>query len=92
MGSLPNNIQLMVKFTKAPFLGLLYIKDLPHDFVCNFAICADDATLYAKCEQASDLWKQLELASQLLNFRVSQETRKTSPGMGLLILALEKLK
>ena len=28
-------------------------------------LCADDNTLYAKCDQASDLWQQLELASEL---------------------------
>ena len=31
----------------------------------NIAIYADDATLYSKCDQASDLWQQLELASEL---------------------------
>ena len=29
------------------------------------AICASDATLYSKCDQASDLWQQLELALEL---------------------------
>ena len=29
------------------------------------AIYADDTTLYSKCDQASDLWQQLELASKL---------------------------
>ena len=29
------------------------------------AIYTDDTTLYSKCDQASDLWQQLELASQL---------------------------
>ena len=29
------------------------------------AICANDATLYSKCDQASDLWQQLELALEL---------------------------
>ena len=29
------------------------------------AIYADDITLYSKCDQASDLWQQLELASEL---------------------------
>ena len=52
-----------------PFLVLhfflLYIKDLPDDFICNIAICAGDTTLYSKCDQASDLWQQLELASEL---------------------------
>ena len=28
-------------------------------------IYADDTTLYSKCDQASDLWQQLELASEL---------------------------
>ena len=36
-----------------------------NDVTCNIAICADDTTLYSKCDQASDLWKQLELASEL---------------------------
>ena len=44
---------------------LLYINDLPDDVVCDFAIYADDSTLYSKCDQASDLWQQLELSSEL---------------------------
>ena len=31
----------------------------------NVAIYADHTTLYSKCDQASDLWHQLELASGL---------------------------
>ena len=46
-------------------LFLLYINDLPNDVTCNIAIYADDTTLFSKCDQASDLWKQLELASEL---------------------------
>ena len=37
----------------------------PDDVFCNIAICADDVTLYSKCDQVSDLWQQLELASGL---------------------------
>ena len=48
-----------------PTLFLLYINDLPGDVICNIAIYADDTTLYSKCDQASDLWQQLELASEL---------------------------
>ena len=44
---------------------LLYINDLPDDVICDIAIYADDSTLYSKCDQASDLWQQLELASEL---------------------------
>ena len=39
--------------------------NLPDDVICNIAIYADDTTLYSKCDQASDLWRQLELASEL---------------------------
>ena len=46
-------------------LFLLYINDLPDNVICNIAIYADDTTLYSKCGQASDLWQQLELASEL---------------------------
>ena len=44
---------------------LLYINDLPDDFICDIAIYGDDTTLYSKCGQTSDLWQQLELASEL---------------------------
>ena len=47
-----------------PALFLLYINDPPDD-ICSIAIYADDTTLYSKCDQASDLWQQLELASEL---------------------------
>ena len=48
-----------------PTLFLLYINDLSDDVICDIAIYADDTTLYSKCDQASDLWQQLELASEL---------------------------
>ena len=48
-----------------PTLFLLYINDLPDDAICNIAIYADDTTLYSKCDWASYLWQQLELASEL---------------------------
>ena len=46
-------------------LFLIYINDLPDDVICNIAIYADDITIYSKCYQASDLWQQLELTSEL---------------------------
>ena len=39
--------------------------DFHHDVICDIAICVDDTALYCKCDQASDLWQQLELASEL---------------------------
>ena len=52
------------RFILGPTLFLLYINDLPDNVICDIAIYADDATLYSKCDQASDLWQQLELASE----------------------------
>ena len=49
-------------FILCPTLFLLYINDLPDNVICNIAIYADDTTLYSKCDQACDLWQQLELA------------------------------
>ena len=46
-------------------LFLLCINDLPDDVICNIAIFADDTTLFSKCDLASDLWQQLELAPEL---------------------------
>ena len=48
-----------------PTLFLLYINELPDDVICDIAVYADDTTLYSKCDQVSDLWQQLELASEL---------------------------
>ena len=44
---------------------LLYINGLPDDGICDIAIYADDTTLYSKCDQASDMWQQFELAFDL---------------------------
>ena len=46
-----------------PKLFLIYINDLPD--VCDIAIYARENTPYSKCDQVSDLWQQLELASEL---------------------------
>ena len=48
-----------------PTLFLLYINGLLDDVICNIAIYADDMNLYSKCGQGSNLWQQLELASEL---------------------------
>ena len=47
-----------------PTLFLLYINDLPNDVICNIAAIYD-TNLYSTCDQSSDLWQQLELASEL---------------------------
>ena len=48
-----------------PTIFLLYINDLSDDVIGDIAVYADDTTLYSNCDQASDLWQQLELASEL---------------------------
>ena len=48
-----------------PTIFLLYINDLPDDVICDIAICADDTTVYSECDQASDMWQQLQLACEL---------------------------
>ena len=48
-----------------PTLFLVYINDLPDDVICDIAICADDATPYSECDQASGMWQQLEFTSEL---------------------------
>ena len=60
----PVNAEVPQDSIVGPTLFLLYINGLP-DVICNIAIYADDTTLYSKCDQASDLWQQLELASEL---------------------------
>ena len=68
MGNLHKNIRLMLDFLMGPFLVLHFLlcsTDLPDDIISNIAIYADGTTLYSKYDQASNLWQQLELASEL---------------------------
>ena len=48
-----------------PTFFLFYISDLPDDVISDIAIYADCTTVYSECDQASDLWDQLKLASEL---------------------------
>ena len=61
----PVNAGVPQGFTLGPTFFLLCINDLPDDVICNTAIYADDTTLYSICDQGSDLWQQLDLASEL---------------------------
>ena len=61
----PGNARVTQESIFGPTLFLLCINDLPDDVICNIAINADDTTLYSKSDQASDLWQQLEFASEL---------------------------
>ena len=61
----PVNAGVPQGFIIGPTCFLLYINDLLNDVVCAIAIYADDTTLYSKCDHASDLWQQLELAPEL---------------------------
>ena len=61
----PANAGVLQRSIFGPTLFLLYINDLPDDVICNIAIYADNTTLYSNCDQASDMWQQLELASEL---------------------------
>ena len=69
MESVQKNIQVNAGVPQGSILGLTlfvkYTNDLPDDVMYDIAIYADDTTLYSKCDQASDLWQQLELASEL---------------------------
>ena len=61
----PVNAEVPQDSIVGPTLFLLYINGLP-DVICNIVIYTTDTTLYFKCDNlASDLWQQLELASEL---------------------------
>ena len=59
------NAEVLQDFILGRILFLLYINDLPDDFICNIVIYADDTTLHSKFDQVSNLWQHFELASEL---------------------------
>ena len=84
----PVNAGVPQSFILGPKLFLLCVSDTPDNVICNIAIYADDSSLYCKCDQASDLWQQLELASKLQS---DLETLWTGAGSGFLITMLGRL-
>ena len=50
-----------------PTLSLQYSNDILRDIICNIVIYADDIRIYSKRDQASDLWQQLDLPSELVS-------------------------
>ena len=51
--------------SQSSILGPTLFLHLPDDVICDIAISADETTRYSKCDQASDLWQQLKLSSEL---------------------------
>ena len=68
-----------------PTLFLLYINDLSDNVICDIAIYADHTTLCSKCDQAFDLWQQLELAPKF-----ESDLRDTVAGSSLSVSMLAK--
>ena len=63
MESLHKNIQLMLESLKAPFLVLIFSCFILMTFLMMLSVI-----LLSKCDEASDMWQQLELASELESY------------------------
>ena len=61
----PVNVGVPQGYILGPTPFPLCIKDLPDDVICDIATYAGDTTLYSKFDQASGVWQQLELTSEL---------------------------
>ena len=56
---------MLVFFNVPPLVLHFFLNDLPDDDVIwNIFIYADDTILSVKCNQASDLWQQLDMAAE----------------------------
>ena len=66
MGNRHKNIQLMLEFLKGPFLVLHFANyTLMTLMMLSVILLFMLMILLSKCDQAFDLWQQLELASEL---------------------------
>ena len=68
MGSPRKNIQLMLEFRMAPFLVLHFSHNTLMAFLMMLSVILPSMLmilLCSNCDQASDVWQQLELASEL---------------------------
>ena len=67
MESLHRNIQLMLGILKAPFLVLHFscYTLMTSLMMLSVILLSMMLILYYKCDQASDLWQQFQLASEL---------------------------
>ena len=92
MGSLDKNIQLMLEIFKAQFLVLHFSYYTLMTFVIMLSVILLSILMIVlsilKCDQASDVWQQVELASEL-----KSDLRDTVDlaGSGFLISMQEKL-
>ena len=77
VGSLCKNIQLMLEFLKVPFLVLdfCYYTLITFLLMLSKILSCMLSTFFSKCDQASDLWQQLEMASEL-----ESDLQDTGPG------------
>ena len=78
MNKVSTNCGLVLELLKAPVLLLLTLITLMVMLpAILLSMYANDTTLYSKCDQSSDLWQQLELASDL------QDLEDTGLGKGV---------
>ena len=68
-GSLHKDIQLMLELLKAPFLVLHFSYYILMTYLLMLSVMLQSMLMKLlstpKCDQASDLWQELELASEL---------------------------
>ena len=64
-GSILGPILFLLEYNTTNYIYIYTFNDLPDDVACNIIAIYDADDTYSKCDWASNLWQELELAAEI---------------------------